>query len=191
MRSGRRGRGWRWWAGAAGVALLVAIGGGGGVWSGWWGEGAGRGRRGASDVGAGGGSAPAGRAGTAAAGREAAAADGLHDPAGGVERDLAILQDVLQQYRYEEAGRGNPVGGAAEVAAALLAPGPGGGPGWIDPARVAVDAEGRILDRWGTPYFFHALAGDQMEIRSAGPDRQLWTADDVVDPGGDPDAVQR
>jgi hypothetical protein len=45
--------------------------------------------------------------------------------------------------------------------------------------HVALDAQGRLVDRWGTPLFFHALGERRFEIRSAGPDRKLWTADDV------------
>jgi len=42
-----------------------------------------------------------------------------------------------------------------------------------------LDAEGRLVDRWGTPYFFHPVSGEDMEIVSAGPDAELWTDDDV------------
>ena len=43
----------------------------------------------------------------------------------------------------------------------------------------ALNAKGQLIDRWGTPLFFHALGGGRYEIRSAGPDRKLWTADDM------------
>ena len=43
----------------------------------------------------------------------------------------------------------------------------------------ALDARGRLVDRWGVPLFFHALGGGRYELRSAGPDRILWTADDI------------
>jgi len=36
------------------------------------------------------------------------------------------------------------------------------------------------VDPWGTPYFFHQLSGKEMEIHSAGPDKMMWTADDLV-----------
>ena len=44
----------------------------------------------------------------------------------------------------------------------------------------AIDASGELCDRWGTPYFFHQLSAQEMEIRSAGPDRKMWTDDDEV-----------
>lgn len=43
----------------------------------------------------------------------------------------------------------------------------------------ALDAQGRLVDRWGVPLFFHALGGGRYELRSAGPDRKMWTADDI------------
>lgn len=39
---------------------------------------------------------------------------------------------------------------------------------------------GRLVDRWGTPVFVHPLAARQFELRSAGPDRELFTDDDVI-----------
>jgi len=42
-----------------------------------------------------------------------------------------------------------------------------------------LDAAGHLIDRWGPPYFFHALSGSEMEILSAGPDREFHTADDA------------
>jgi len=43
----------------------------------------------------------------------------------------------------------------------------------------AFDAQGRLVDRWGTPLFFHALSHERLDIRSAGPDRRMWTEDDI------------
>ena len=43
-----------------------------------------------------------------------------------------------------------------------------------------VDDQGEMIDPWGTPYFFHQLSGHEMEIRSAGQDRKMWTFDDLV-----------
>ncbi len=45
--------------------------------------------------------------------------------------------------------------------------------------HAALNAKGQLVDRWGSPLFFHALGRGQFEIRSAGPDRKLWTADDI------------
>lgn len=45
----------------------------------------------------------------------------------------------------------------------------------------ALNGRGELLDRWGTAYFFHKLSGQVVELRSAGPDRKMWTGDDVYD----------
>lgn len=45
----------------------------------------------------------------------------------------------------------------------------------------AVNA-GRLVDRWGTPYWFHPRSADAIDVVSAGPDRRLFTADDVQAP---------
>jgi hypothetical protein len=45
--------------------------------------------------------------------------------------------------------------------------------------HVALNTNGQLVDRWGTPLFFHALGGGRFDIRSAGPDRKLWTDDDI------------
>lgn len=38
---------------------------------------------------------------------------------------------------------------------------------------------GELVDRWETPLYLHAIAHDRIDIRSAGPDRTLWTEDDI------------
>lgn len=42
-----------------------------------------------------------------------------------------------------------------------------------------LDAQGNLLDRWGTPYFFHKQSSTELEIISAGPDQRLWSSDDI------------
>jgi hypothetical protein len=45
--------------------------------------------------------------------------------------------------------------------------------------HIALNSKGQLIDRWGSPLFFHAVGGGRFEIRSAGPDRKLWTDDDI------------
>jgi len=45
--------------------------------------------------------------------------------------------------------------------------------------HIALNTNGQLIDRWGTPLFFHAVGGGRFELRSAGPDRKLWTDDDI------------
>lgn len=44
---------------------------------------------------------------------------------------------------------------------------------------IALNARGQLIDRWGTPLFFHSLGTRRYELRSAGPDQKLWTDDDI------------
>lgn len=73
----------------------------------------------------------------------------------------------------------NPVGPNAEIMKAVM----GGntkkarlGP----PEGQQINGNGELMDRWGTPYFFHQESRTNMEIRSAGPDRKMWTEDDII-----------
>jgi hypothetical protein len=110
-------------------------------------------------------------------------ADTLGSPDGTVARDLRVLEDVFSNYRL--ALGTNPWGDNAEIVTQLSgrnrrahAP--------LPPDHPAIDPDGRLLDRWGTPFFFHALDARTMEVRSAGPDREFYTSDDAVHrPGSD------
>jgi len=46
-------------------------------------------------------------------------------------------------------------------------------------AHRAFNAQGQIVDRWDTPVFFHVTDHTRIDIRSAGPDGKMWTADDL------------
>ena len=50
----------------------------------------------------------------------------------------------------------------------------------LPPDHPAINPNGELCDRWGTPFFFHAESAKKMEIRSAGPDKKMWNDDDVV-----------
>jgi|GEM_PF-2190090 len=50
---------------------------------------------------------------------------------------------------------------------------------FIPPDHPRLDAKGNLLDRWETPYFFHKQSESKLEIVSAGPDRRLWSSDDI------------
>lgn len=45
--------------------------------------------------------------------------------------------------------------------------------------HISLNTNGQLIDRWGSPLFFHAVGGERFDIRSAGPDRKLWTDDDI------------
>lgn len=109
-------------------------------------------------------------------------ADELNSPKTDIHADLRLLNDIFDAYRSATHGL-NPVGENNEVTAALCGKNRLGF-AFIPKSCPAINARGELCDRWGTPFFFHALSGTQMEIRSAGPDRKMWTADDqVLTPG--------
>ena len=111
-------------------------------------------------------------------------ADELNDTQGSIQRDLATVQELFAHYRsvFGE----NPTGSNDEITAALsgtnerlFAPLPRG--------HSAINREGKLSDRWRTPFFFHSLSAEFIEIRSAGPDRRLWTDDDETLSNAPPD----
>lgn len=104
--------------------------------------------------------------------------DGLNSPQGDVHADLRMLNDTFIAFRGATHGL-DPIGENAEITA-VLAGHNRLGFAFIPPDCGAINAKGELCDRWGSPYFFHQLSGEKMEIRSAGPDRVLWTADDEV-----------
>ena len=105
-------------------------------------------------------------------------ADGLNSPTGDVHSDLRLVNEIFVAYRAATHS-GNPVGENAEISAALMGRNRLGF-AFIPKDCPAINSKGELCDRWGTPYFFHQISGEQMEIRSAGPDHELWTADDQI-----------
>ena len=98
-------------------------------------------------------------------------------PEGGdPRRDLEILETLLGDFArvFGE----NPVGENEEIVAALQGNN-AKGLKFFPAEHRGLSAEGQLLDRWGSPWFFHALSGKRMEIISAGPDREFGTADDL------------
>jgi hypothetical protein len=92
-----------------------------------------------------------------------------------------VVQNMSRAiHQYGEMFGGNPVGNNQEITAQLS----GKNPKHIDflseDAGLRVDGDGELVDPWGTPFFFHQISGSDTEIRSAGPDKIMWTADDIV-----------
>jgi hypothetical protein len=91
---------------------------------------------------------------------------------------LENMRTVFHQYNSRFGG--NPVGTNPEITASL----DGGNPDHVvflnSEDGMRINERGELVDSWGTPFFFHQLSRTEMEIRSAGPDRTLWTDDDLV-----------
>jgi len=50
---------------------------------------------------------------------------------------------------------------------------------FLVPPHPCLNDKGQIVDRWGSPLFFHVRDASRVDLRSAGPDREMWTADDL------------
>ena len=86
---------------------------------------------------------------------------------------------ALNVRQYSLRFEGNPVGSNAEIVKELMGGNPKGAI-YLPPELQNLNDKGELIDRWGTPYFFHQMSSDHMETRSAGPDKELWTPDDIV-----------
>lgn len=96
------------------------------------------------------------------------------------QRDLQILREMLLAFTTSlKIGYLPPLGDNTDITAALT------GRNRrkqvvIPPNHPSIDSQGRLLDRWGTPYWFHPRAADSFDLRSAGPDKKLFTPDDIA-----------
>jgi hypothetical protein len=105
-------------------------------------------------------------------------ADSLNAPDRTARDDVQLLVSLLGLYRRTTQGM-NPVGENREITAALTGKNRVSF-AFISPENPAINAAGELCDRWGTPFVFHQISGTVMEVRSAGPDRRPWTADDLA-----------
>ncbi len=94
------------------------------------------------------------------------------------EDDLPIIARIIEHYRqfFGENPDGSENG---KIVAQLL------GENnlqlvFLDPDHVNLSASGELLDQWGSPYLFQPFGTSAMEILSPGPDRVLWTQDDLL-----------
>ncbi len=83
-------------------------------------------------------------------------------------------------HAYGEMFGGNPVGTNPEITSALNGNNPRQVKFLPPDSGMRINNNGELIDPWGTPFFFHQLSGSVTEIRSAGPDRRMWTSDDLV-----------
>jgi hypothetical protein len=91
---------------------------------------------------------------------------------------LSNMRVTINHYRsmFSE----NPVGTNPEITKALNGDNPKQATLIKEESGLRIDGRGELVDYWGTPFFFHQLSGTEMEIHSAGPDKLMWTADDLV-----------
>jgi hypothetical protein len=94
---------------------------------------------------------------------------------------FTVLENTRTTVRdYASRFGGNPVGNNLEISKVLAGENPKG-VNFIRPdSGVRLNEKGELIDPWGTPLFFHQLSSKEMEIHSAGPDKKMWTADDLI-----------
>lgn len=94
------------------------------------------------------------------------------------EMVMANVRQALRDYALRFGG--NPVGTNQEITRALNGDNLRQVNFLNEEAGVRINEKGELVDPWGVPFFLHQLAAREMEIRSAGPDRAMWTEDDLV-----------
>lgn len=97
----------------------------------------------------------------------------------GAEAAIKIDQIGLMFRDYRTLMGSNPVGTNAEIIEAVSGENPKKarlGP----PDGQQLNGRGELMDAWGTAYFFHQKSATDMEIHSAGPDKQFGTPDDII-----------
>lgn len=106
--------------------------------------------------------------------------ESLNRRGGSLAEDLDIVQATLVSFRTG-VKKGNPVGLNREITATLAGRN-AFGLAWVRPDHPAINEKGELCDRWGTPFFFHQESASRMTVRSAGPDREMFTDDDGLSP---------
>lgn len=93
---------------------------------------------------------------------------------------MTILQNMGRTiHQYAATFGENPVGTNPEITSALQGENPKH-LNFLKSDGNRVNPQGELVDAWGTPYFFHQISGHEMEVRSAGPDKVMYTGDDLV-----------
>jgi hypothetical protein len=101
----------------------------------------------------------------------------LNSPGQSIQEDLQIVAEFVDL--IHKAGLNASFGDNADITAALTGTQYAGQKGHLFPRQHNALRGGQLVDRWGTPFWFHANGPGQLEIRSAGPDKQLFTPDDI------------
>ncbi|MEM6886340.1 MAG: hypothetical protein AAF571_15060 [Verrucomicrobiota bacterium] len=95
-------------------------------------------------------------------------------------KDLAEVRDLIEVYHsYLKDPDGLPTAGNRAIVKAFA------GENvhrirFIDPEADYINDNGELVDRWNSPLYFHFEDARFPDIRSAGPDRQIWTQDDIA-----------
>jgi hypothetical protein len=93
--------------------------------------------------------------------------------------DRAALEDIVINFLQSAPHNIRPPLGTNDEITRALMDRDALGESAIPASHPAIIA-GQLVDRWGLPWWFHQLSADVIDVRSAGPDRKLFTADDVT-----------
>ncbi len=105
-------------------------------------------------------------------------ADAIGAPTAKPEKEAQLVLDLLAAYRRVVGEF--PVGeDNRQIVRALLGANAKRMP-VLPRDHPRLSPSGELLDAWGRPFFFHLISREQVEVRSAGPDREFYTADDLV-----------
>ncbi|WP_367871609.1 hypothetical protein [Luteolibacter sp. Populi] len=106
--------------------------------------------------------------------------EGYGDPATPPIEDLRKIHRVVTGYFsiVKDSSR-NPIGGNADLAAALRGENPNREV-FVRAGHPLFAKDGMLADRWGTPIVVHPEEFRRLGLRSAGPDRSPYTADDLI-----------
>lgn len=101
------------------------------------------------------------------------------DPKLPPENDLTLISRLMDNFTLlVKSAADRPLSANEDWAAAFRGMNPAH-ERFLPDQSIALNAQGQLVDRWGSPLFFHALGEKRFELRSAGPDKKLWTADDL------------
>ena len=104
---------------------------------------------------------------------------GYGTPASTPENDLTLMAHLMDNFSLlVKSATTRPMSVNEDWAAAFRGLNPAH-ERFLPDQHVALNAQGQLVDRWQTPLFFHPLGNQRFEIRSAGPDKKMWTADDL------------
>lgn len=116
---------------------------------------------------------------TAKAAPRSPLADPLHRADKSGAEDIRVVYSLLGYYR--NAFGAFPTGEDNRQIVNALAGNNPKGLAILPRDHPAINAEGELVDRWQTPFFFHIISRENVEVRSAGEDREMYTADDLVE----------
>lgn len=88
------------------------------------------------------------------------------------------LGSLLMSLRTTSNQGAFPAGLNVEITNALLGDNYGK-VGFLPADYARINANGELIDKFGTPYWIHNLSSKSIEIVSAGPDKVLFTPDDI------------